>query len=576
MLEPIMVNRGDNLRVIINSRLNSQSNMRVRSVMERIGNFMKSILFLLCLTFAFTANAQGTSVQPVPTASETPPPAAPLKNKSSWISQHGGLRLDGMAALPINAPQNTWYSWGGAWHLHGYLDVLSFLDVNLQIGQHILSLNKDTKDNPAKSTGGAFEIDLGLRLKRPMSMGHQVSPFFEGGTGMALTGDNVSGGLGPRWELFAGAGILFRGKNWPIWIGPSVRYTHIFAYGTPANYTLKSDASLLSFGLTIDFNAGGSDFDGDGVQNAQDYCSATKGPAYMRGCPQNDADGDGIPDAEDNCPNVPGSRAAKGCPDRDNDGVTDDVDACPDLAGSPSANGCPDSDGDGVPDSVDQCPNLPGAASANGCPDRDGDGVPDDVDQCPSEPGSKAARGCPDQDNDGVPDNLDRCPNFPGKPELKGCLDTDDDGVTDDKDLCPKVPGVASNNGCPVYKSVVIKADRIELKQKILFAVGRSQILPKSNGVLNDISDVLKNRDGICVRVEGHTDSRGVRAKNVTLSEQRAESVVNALTRRGIDGARLTPVGYGPDQPVDSNATVAGRENNRRVEFVTIDCKTRN
>jgi OOP family OmpA-OmpF porin len=70
------------------------------------------------------------------------------------------------------------------------------------------------------------------------------------------------------------------------------------------------------------------------------------------------------------------------------------------------------------------------------------------------------------------------------------------------------------------------------------------------------------------VRIEGHTDSRGSRAYNLRLSQSRADSVRAYLIGKGISSDRLEAKGYGPDQPIDNNKTAAGRERNRRVEFM--------
>jgi OmpA-OmpF porin, OOP family len=69
------------------------------------------------------------------------------------------------------------------------------------------------------------------------------------------------------------------------------------------------------------------------------------------------------------------------------------------------------------------------------------------------------------------------------------------------------------------------------------------------------------------VRIEGHTDSRGFADLNKKLSAARAASVVRWLVDKGIAADRLTSAGFGPERPIDSNATELGRQNHRRVEF---------
>jgi OmpA-OmpF porin, OOP family len=246
-----------------------------------------------------------------------------------------------------------------------------------------------------------------------------------------------------------------------------------------------------------------------------------------------------------------------------------------------------DKDGDGIPDNVDKCPNDPedkdGFEDDDGCPDLDNDkdGIPDAKDKCPLEPEDKDGfeddDGCPDPDNDadGIADVNDKCPNDPedkdGFEDEDGCPDPDNDkdGVPDVSDKCPNEPGPADNNGCPKkYEHIVVTEGKIELKQKIFFDTNKSVILPRSFGLLDEISSVLRSRPTMAVRIEGHTDARGVRAHNLKLSQARADSVRQHLVGLGIEPNRMESRGYGPDQPIETNKTAAGREKNRRVEFI--------
>lgn len=71
---------------------------------------------------------------------------------------------------------------------------------------------------------------------------------------------------------------------------------------------------------------------------------------------------------------------------------------------------------------------------------------------------------------------------------------------------------------------------------------------------------------GLSFRIEGHTDSSGTRQKNIDLSQQRAQSVVDYLVRQGVDASRLSARGFGPDKPISGKSASAPA--NRRVEFV--------
>ena len=254
--------------------------------------------------------------------------------------------------------------------------------------------------------------------------------------------------------------------------------------------------------------------------------------------------------------------------DRDNDGVADKDDKCPDVAGKPELNGCPDADGDGITDAEDACPDVFGLKEFNGCPDTDGDGIADKDDECPEVAGKPELKGCPDADNDGIADKDDKCPQQAGPKENNGCPwpDRDGDGVLDKDDECPEEAGPASNKGCPEVTQEV-QTQLNSFAKTILFDVGKSTIRPESATVLNNIVNVLNKYKNSKFSVEGYTDTSGNKDKNQRLSEDRAYSVKAYLVDKGINPARLSAKGFGPEKPIASNKTKKGRELNRRVEI---------
>jgi outer membrane protein OmpA-like peptidoglycan-associated protein len=102
----------------------------------------------------------------------------------------------------------------------------------------------------------------------------------------------------------------------------------------------------------------------------------------------------------------------------------------------------------------------------------------------------------------------------------------------------------------------------------IRFDVGKATLRPESMGVLNEIYNMLNDHPEVSVSIEGHTDSDGDDDSNLTLSEQRAATVVSTLISMGIDSKRLSSKGWGESKPMDTNDTPEGKANNRRVEFV--------
>jgi OOP family OmpA-OmpF porin len=102
----------------------------------------------------------------------------------------------------------------------------------------------------------------------------------------------------------------------------------------------------------------------------------------------------------------------------------------------------------------------------------------------------------------------------------------------------------------------------------INFDVDKATIKPESMGTLNMIVKVLQNNPDIKFEVDGHTDNTGNAPHNLTLSQQRADSVKTQLISMGVDASRLTSKGFGDTKPIADNSTPEGKANNRRVEFV--------
>jgi len=115
---------------------------------------------------------------------------------------------------------------------------------------------------------------------------------------------------------------------------------------------------------------------------------------------------------------------------------------------------------------------------------------------------------------------------------------------------------------------VVRKGDQlmVEFTSAILFDVDQAILRPAVKPDLDQFAEVLKKYAETDLVVEGHTDSTGPREWNEKLSLRRAETVVEYLVARGVSSRRLTPRGLAYDQPVASNGTTTGRQQNRRVE----------
>lgn len=116
--------------------------------------------------------------------------------------------------------------------------------------------------------------------------------------------------------------------------------------------------------------------------------------------------------------------------------------------------------------------------------------------------------------------------------------------------------------------SVTRQGDRIILNMpsNITFPTDQYQVLPPFYPTLNSVAIVLKKFNKTLIDVNGHTDSTGGLQHNQQLSQQRADAVLDYLGSQGVDPRRMSAMGYGPSQPIASNATPEGRAQNRRVE----------
>lgn len=120
-------------------------------------------------------------------------------------------------------------------------------------------------------------------------------------------------------------------------------------------------------------------------------------------------------------------------------------------------------------------------------------------------------------------------------------------------------------------KGMTAKQDQrglvLTLSGSVLFATGKSELLPGAQKRLEDVVTALKE-DPRSITIVGHTDSTGSEDRNMSLSQKRAEAVRTYLTTHGIPEDRVTAQGMGQSQPIADNKSAEGRANNRRVEII--------
>lgn len=144
--------------------------------------------------------------------------------------------------------------------------------------------------------------------------------------------------------------------------------------------------------------------------------------------------------------------------------------------------------------------------------------------------------------------------------------DTDGDGVADRKDKCPdtKKGAKVDDTGC-----YIVLKEKVTVSVNVKFDSGSSRVHADDEGEIKKLADFMNEYPQTTVEVGGHTDNLGNADMNRRLSQARADAVRKVLVDKfGIDGARVTAKGYGPDQPVADNKTAEGRTANRRVEGV--------
>lgn len=399
-----------------------------------------------------------------------------------------------------------------------------------------------TSDNPSAFTfGGAAGF---IVFRDVLQFGPEV-------TGQVAFGD---------WELHPAGNATYDSVNTEILLSATANMFDMFTAGVAGGAGLTDGPgtpdgrALIRFGYAPTPAAERpDDADGDGIEDDVDACPDQPGVASedadRHGCPPPaDKDGDGILDKDDACPNRRGEAsndpAKNGCPgpqDRDGDSILDEDDACPDKAGEPSEDpiihGCPSST------NKDDC-----VYEDEPCPEEPGPGEPG----APGEPGEPGAeRPAPDRDKDGIPDKDDACPDASGQatsdPSRNGC------------------PGAAPVPGGPSQAGKHPELEEIH----VWFDLNVARLRPDSEAKLDALARYMDEHKEIrTVEVQGHADDTGPEGFNMGLSWARANSVRDALIKRGVAPQRLKPLGYGETTPLTSNDTEEGRQRNRRVQLV--------
>ncbi len=430
-------------------------------------------------------------------------------------------------------------------------------------------------------------------ILRPIS-GSVFSPYLYGGIGglfydVQEAPANANPGLETEaWVAFSPVGGGFQiGLSEYVSLDFSGGYNFAFSDALNLVDIAKDDGYFsAAAGLTIKLQGGTIDSDKDGLTDKEEKRLGTNKNLA-------DSDTDGLNDGEE-------LRLYRTHPlriDTDNDGLNDREEVMV-YNTDPRSR---DSDRDGLSDSEEIFTYRTNPLA----PDTDGDQV-SDKDEVTI---SRTNPNDPDSDEDGLNDGQELVTyrTDPLKADTDGdglkdreevdisrtdplLADTDGDGLSDGQEVLTyntdplrrDTDGGGAEDGAEINsgndplnpeddsKLLTVGVGEKVVLEGILFETNSARITPQSEVVLEKALNTLRAYPEMIVEIHGYTDNTGSYQYNLRLSQQRAESVRRYLIQNGIDPGRLIARGFGPANPVASNATAAGRARNRRIEFVRI------
>ncbi len=131
-------------------------------------------------------------------------------------------------------------------------------------------------------------------------------------------------------------------------------------------------------------------------------------------------------------------------------------------------------------------------------------------------------------------------------------------------------PTYVVHNGLHVAAVEQDMLDALIAGRTIGFESSKATLTASGQMILDELSAVLAGFGGRKLEIIGHTDSRGLRERNLSLSQERVETVRRYLSEKGVDPDSMQAKGVGPDHPIASNESVEGRARNRRIEFCLV------
>ncbi|GAA4517720.1 OmpA family protein [Sphingobacterium thermophilum] len=153
----------------------------------------------------------------------------------------------------------------------------------------------------------------------------------------------------------------------------------------------------------------------------------------------------------------------------------------------------------------------------------------------------------------------------------KGLKDDDGDGVANMYDKCPNTPAgtKVDGAGCPLPELKLPESEQkivVEAVKNLEFDFNKATIRSSSYSYLDKLAELIKHKN-YNLKLDGYTDNVGTADVNRRLSKERAEAVKAYLVSKGVAASKITTAGHGMSNPIASNSTEEGRQQNRRVEF---------